>query len=260
MDIAGVVLIVILVLVLLIIITVVTVGVIAYRKAKEVTDTVKDYSNAIFGTQNPFEGMKKVEMEGSKMPKSVSGATHLYLPQIMRDFPEFHLDEMKGRVENVLVSYLRSIDEANPELLTEGMEELKAELLMRIQMNRDRGVKENFQRIHVHQTEIYQYRKAQGRCSVVFQTSVEYLHFVEKAGKIIEGRDDLKTQSKYNVELVYVQDRETVANIGESGLGLNCPNCGAPLESLGSKVCRYCDTPVVEFNIKTWGFSSVKEV
>ena len=252
--------IVILVLILIIILIVCVVGFIVYRKVKEVTGTVKYYSRTLLGTENPIEGMKKVELEGSMVPKSVSGATSLYLPQIMRDFPEFHLDEMKSRVQNVLVSYLRSIDESNASLLTEGMDELKAELSMRINMNRDRGVRENFQRINVHQTEIYQYRKASGRCSVVFQTSVEYLHYVERSGKVVEGRKDLKTQSKYNIELVYIQDRETIENIGESGLGLNCPNCGAPLESLGAKVCKYCDTPVVEFNIKTWGFSSVKEV
>lgn len=257
---SSILLIVILVLVLAIILTVSVVGFMAYKKAKEVTNTVKSYSNAMFGTENPLEGMKRVEMEGSQVPKSVSGATHLYLPQIIKDFPEFHLDEMKRRVENVLVSYLRSIDEDNAALLTEGMDELKAELSMRINMNRDRGVKENYQRINVHQTEIYQYRKAAGRCSVLFQTSVEYIHFVKKDNRIVEGREDLKTQSKYNIELVYIQDRETVENIGGSGLGLNCPNCGAPLESLGAKVCRYCDTPVVEFNIKTWGFGSVKEV
>ncbi len=253
-------LIVVLVLILIILLVVCVAGFIVYRKVKEVTGTVKQYSNAFFGTDNPIEGMKRVEMEGSNVPKSVSGATNLYLPQIMRDFPEFHLDEMKSRVENVLVSYLRSIDESDASILTEGMDELKSELAMRINMNRDRGVQENFQRINVHQTEIYQYRKASGRCSVVFQTAVEYLHFVKKDGRIVEGREDLKTQSKYNIELVYIQDRETVKNIGESGLGLNCPNCGAPLESLGAKVCKYCDTPVVEFNIKTWGFASVKEV
>lgn len=252
--------IVILVLILIIILILCTVGFIIYRKVKRVTGTVKQYSNALFGTDNPLEGMKRVEMEEAATPKSVSGATSLYLPQIMKDFPEFHLDEMKSRAENVLVSYLRSIDESNASLLTEGLDELKAELSMRINMNRDRGVKENYQRINVHRTEIYQYRKANGRCSVVFQTAVEYIHYVEKAGKIVEGRKDLKTQSKYNIELVYIQDRNTVENMGESGAGLNCPNCGAPLESLGAKVCKYCDTPVVEFNIRTWNFSSVKEV
>lgn len=244
-------------LILIIILVVCVAGFIAYKK---ITGTVKEYSNALFGTDNPIEGMRKIEMEEAMTPKSVSGATSLYLPQIMKDFPEFHLDEMKTRAQNVLVSYLRSVDESNASLLTEGMDELKAELEMRINMNRDRGVRENFQRISVHRTEIYQYRKAKGRCSVVFQSAVEYLHFVEKDGKIIEGRKDIKTQTKYNVEVVYIQDRDVVENIGESGLGLNCPNCGAPLENLGAKVCRYCDTPVVEFNICTWNFSSVKEV
>lgn len=252
--------IVILVLILIIILVICVVGFIVYQKVKKVTGTVKQYSNALFGTDNPIEGMKRVEMEEASTPKSVSGATSLYLPQIMKDFPEFHLDEMKSRVENVLVSYLRSIDESNASLLTEGMDELKAELSMRINMNRGRGVRENYQRINVHRTEIYQYRKADGRCSVVFQTAVEYIHYVEKEGRIVEGRKDLKTQTKYNVELVYIQDRDTVQNMGESGAGLNCPNCGAPLESLGAKVCKYCDTPVVEFNIRTWNFSSVKEV
>lgn len=246
-----------LVLILIIVLVICVAGFITYKK---ITGTVKEYSNALFGTDNPIEGFKKVEMEAAMTPKSVSGATSLYLPQIMKDFPEFHLDEMKNRAQNVLVSYLRSIDESNASLLTEGLEELKAELEMRISMNRDRGVRENFQRINVHRTEIYQYRKSKGRVSVVFQSAVEYLHFVEKDGQIVEGRKDLKTQSKYNVEVVYIQDRDTVENIGESGLGLNCPNCGAPLEHLGAKVCRYCDTPVVEFNIRTWNFSSVKEV
>ncbi len=251
---------VILVLILIIILTLCIVGFIVYRKVKQVSNTVKGYSRAILGTENPIEGIKQVEMVGSSIPKSVSGATHLYMPQIMKDFPEFHLDEMKSRAENVLVSYLRSIDENNPTLLTEGLEELKSELSMRIQMNRERGVRENYQRINVHQTEIYQYRKANGRVSVVFQTAVEYIHYVEQAGKRIAGRSDIKTQSKYNVELVYIQDRDVVENMGETGAGLNCPNCGAPLEHLGAKVCKYCDTPVVEFNIRTWNFSSVKEV
>ncbi len=95
---------------------------------------------------------------------------------------------------------------------------------------------------------------------MVFQSAVGYIHYAEKDGRTVSGRKDLTEQSKYNVELIYIQDRDTVENMGGSGLGLNCPNCGAPLPGLGAKTCPYCDTPVVEFNIRTWGFSSVKEV
>lgn len=235
-------------------------GIIVYSIYRKVTGTVQTYSRLLFGTDNLVEGIKKRELETANTPKSVSSATNLYLPQIMRDFPEFHYDEMKTRAENVLISYLRSVDENNPSVLVEGTEELKESLRMRVEALRNRDAREHFQRIHIHKTEINQYRKIRGRCSVVLQSSVEYVHYTEKDGKITAGRDDLKEQSRYNVEVSYIQDRDVVEQTADSGLGLNCPNCDAPLPGLGAKVCLYCGTPVVEFNIRIWNFSSVKEV
>ena len=250
----------IIVILCLMLMIVAAVGIGIYVIYRKVHNTVTSYSRTIFGTDDPIEGFKKVEMEQSVTPKSVSSATSLYLPQIMNDFPEFHYDEMKTRAENVLVSYLRSVDANNTSLLTEGMEELKESLRMRLQMLQNRDAREHFQRINVHRTEINQYRKEKGRCSVVLQSSVEYIHYVEKAGRIIEGKNDMKEQARYNVELVYIQDRDFVENTQDAGLGLNCPNCGAPLPGLGAKKCIYCDTPIVEFNLRVWNFASVKEV
>lgn len=217
------------------------------------------YSRMLFGTSNLADGIRSMELEKANTPRTVSSATNLYLPMITKDFPEFHFDEMKTRAENVLVSYLRSVDAQNVALLTEGTNELKDSLLMRIQMLKRESKQERFQNIKIHNTQIHQYRKLKGRCSVVFQSAVEYYHFVEQNGRIIQGRNDMLEQDKYNIEVVYIQDRETVENLGDSGLALNCPNCGAPLPGLGAKKCAYCDTPVVEFNIRTWNFSSVKE-
>lgn len=250
----------IIVMLLLMLVLVIAIAGIIYAVYRKIQNTVGSYSRAIFGTSDPVEGMKKVEMENASVPKSVASATNLYLPQIMKDFPEFHYDEVKVRAENVLVSYLQSIDGMNPTLLAEGMEELKDGLRMRIQMLQNRDSREYFQRIRVHRTEINQYRKEKGRCSVILQSSVEYIHYVKKDGKIVEGHSDLKEQARYNVEVVYIQDRDTVENLEDSGLGLNCPNCGAPLPGIGAKKCSYCDTPVVEFNIRTWNFSAVKKV
>ena len=46
----------------------------------------------------------------------------------------------------------------------------------------------------------------------------------------------------------------------EGGAMPNCPNCGAPISTLGSKVCEYCGTPIVELNIYAWTFSNIEEV
>ncbi|MCM1046467.1 MAG: zinc ribbon domain-containing protein [Candidatus Gastranaerophilales bacterium] len=249
---------VITVLVLLLILAAILYGVYRYIR-KVINGKVRQFSRALFGTSDLIQGMRDREREVAETPKSVTSATNLYLPSIMKDFPEFHYDEMKSRAENVLTSFLRSVDMQNPSLLTEGTGELQDKLSMRIEMLKREGQKEHFSNIKIHRTEIGQYRKAKGRCSVVLQSAVEYFHYLEKDGQLIKGKREFKEQTRYNVELIYIQDRDTVENLGDAGLALNCPNCGAPLPGLGAKKCAYCDTPVMEFNIRTWNFGNVSE-
>lgn len=246
-------------IIIILVLALVLIGIIYYAYCK-IRDRIRGFSRMVFGTDSLTEGVQKMETEYAVTPKSVSSATGLYLPSIMKDFPEFHYDEMKERGQNVLISYLRSIDESNSGLLTEGTSELKDKLAMKIQMLKNADRQEHFQRIKIHRTEIHKYGKEKGRCRVVLQSAVEYIHYVQQEGKIVEGRKDILTQAKYNVELIYIQDREQVENLGDAGLGLNCPNCGAPLPGLGAKICAYCDTPVVEFNIRIWNFGDVEEV
>ncbi len=245
-------------IIVILVLLLILVGIIYYTYRK-IRNKIRYYSRKIFGTSNIVDGVRRMEMEQALTPKSVSAATSLYLPSIMRDFPDFHYDEMKTRAENVLISYLRSVDAQNANLLTEGTNELKDHLTMRIEALRRMEQKEHFQNIKVHKTEIYQYRKSKGRCSIVLQSAVEYIHYVEKSGSIKKGRNDIREQSKYNIDVIYIQDRDFIENVGDAGLAMNCPNCGAPLPKLGAKKCDYCDSPVVEFNIRTWNFAAVEE-
>lgn len=231
-----------------------------YLACRKISRTVKGYSRMIFGTENVREGVQKMEMEYAATPKSVSSATGLYLPDIMKDFPEFHLEEMKSRAQNVLTSYLRGIDGGNSHMLTEGTRELRDKLDMRISMLRNAEIREHYERIKVHRIEIHKYRKDKGRSSIVFQASAEHIHYQEQNGAVVKGRRDRLEQSKYNVEVSYIQDVELVENTSDMGLAMVCPNCGAPLPSLGAKTCAYCDSPVVELNIKAWNFTDVEMV
>ncbi len=244
--------------IIVLVLILVIIGIIYYAYVK-ITRKVRSYSQMLFGTNSIAQGIRQAEAEAAATPKSVSSATSLYLPQIMKDFPEFHFDEMRARAENVLVSYLRSVDAQNAALLTEGTSELKEKLRMRIQMLQNMGRKEHFQSIRVHKTQLHQYRKTKGRCSIVFQSAVEYIHYLERDGQVLKGKKEQLEQSRYNVEVLYIQDRDVVENMGGEGAGLNCPNCGAPLPGVGAKKCAYCDTPVMEFNIRTWNFSSVAQ-
>ena len=230
------------------------VGMKIYRK-------VRSISQQAFGTENILEGFRQMEIENSTTPKSVAGMTSLYLPKIKKDFPEFQYDEMKVRAENALTSYLLAISSMNPSLLKEGGQELKDHLTMKLAMLREREVKETYRDIKIHRTEILNYRKRNGRCIVTFQSSLQSFYTkTDRGGKLLAGNAQLYTQTKYNVDVIYIQDRELVEKETDLSLGLNCPNCGAPISMLGNKVCEYCGTPIVELNIYAWTFSSIEEV
>lgn len=245
-----------LIIILVLILAIMGTGYYAYRKIKK---KIGDFALRALGTSDVMKGLKSVEAEYENTPKSVSGGTSLYLPQINRDFPDFHYVEMKRRAENVLTSYLRSVDKLDASLLTEGLDELKDKLKMRINMLQDVGKTEHFENIRIHRTEISSYRKARGRCSITFQTSLQYSYWVEQNGQVLQGARNKLHQSRYEVELIYIQDRDLVENTKDAGLAMNCPNCGAPLPTLGAKKCAFCDTPIMEFSVRTWNFSDVQE-
>ena len=230
-------------IIVILVLCLVLAGIIYYAYCR-IREKLRDTSRMLFGTDSMIEGMKQREAEVEMTPKSVSSATNLY---------------MKSRAENVLTSYLQSITGQNPALLSEGTKELKEQLRLRLEMLQNQSQRESFENIHIHRTEIHQYRKQKGRQSIVLQSAVEYIHALKENGKLIGGSEERKEQAKYNVELVYIQDQDMIENQEDAGLALNCPNCGAPLPGLGAKKCIYCDTPIVEYNLRIWNFSRVEE-
>lgn len=231
---------------------------IAYLRNK-----ARQVSRALFNTSDISTVAKRMQQEYSTNPKSVSAMTSLLLPQIVSDFPDFQYDEMKERIENTLISYLRAVNECNSSLLQDGNTELKNQLDNQIQMLSNQDLQEHFDQIRIHRTEISQYKKAKGRCIITFQSAIEYYHYITNtadSSSIKEGSKEYKYQTKYNVDLIYIQDRDLVENELDNALGVNCPNCGAPLSSLGAKVCEYCNTPIIEINIHAWSISNIDEV
>lgn len=246
-------LIIVLILILAIIIAIYA-GV-AYLKHR-----TQELSQSLFGTKDITKAAEQMRQEYSSTPKSVSGMTNLLLPKIATDFPDFEYDEMRERAENVLVQYLRAVTEQNPAILTDVATELKQQLDNHIQMLRGKGLHEHFDQIKLHRTEINQYRKKEGRCIITFQTSLECFHYLTEYSTVKEGSKEYKYQTKFNTDLIYVQNRNLVENELDHALGLNCPNCGAPISNLGAKHCEYCGTPVIEINIHAWTFNNIEEI
>lgn len=246
--------IIILVLILIIIIAI-------YSVYRHFTRKLRQFSRAAFGTSSITKGAEQMRQQMATTPKSVSGMTSLLLPKIASDFPDFQYDEMKERANNVLTSYLRAVNDRNVSVLQDGNEELQNQLDNHIRMLSTKGLHEHFERIHIHRTEINQYRQSEGRCIITFQSALECYHYItDPDNKVVNGSKEYTYQTKYNTDLIYIQDRNLIKNEFDSALGVNCPNCGAPVSSATAKFCEYCGSGIVEINIRAWSFSNVEEI
>ncbi len=239
-------------------ITVVVIIVAVYMAYKKISGKVRAFSKTFFGTSNLIEGWNRQADVLAETPKSVSSMTRLMEPQIMRDFPEFSWDEFRSKAENMLTSALLAISAANTGLLTEASADVKRQVENIIRDNEAAGIGETYSDIEIHQTEIANYTRDKGKCIITIQSAVGYLHYKMSKGRLLEGDKNRKTQTKYNMELVYIQDSDLAEY--DNAMGTTCPNCGAPIKNLGAKFCEYCGTGITPINIKVWSLHKFYEV
>lgn len=230
-------------------------GYAGYRTGKK---KIEQFFLKMFGTKSLAEGWNKQADELASTPKSVSGMTKVFEPQIQKDFPDFNFVQFRNKAENVLVSALMAINEEDIALLKDAGEEVRKQVENRIEMNRTEGIKEVYEQICIHRTEISNYEKKQGKCMITFQSAAEHLHCKRKDGKVISGEENRLEQTKYNVEVMYIQD-EKLAKI-DNAVGTVCPHCGAPVTNLGEMHCEYCGLGIIPIQLKVWTFHRFYEV
>lgn len=219
---------------------------------------IESFSRAAFGTKSLVEGLEQQADLIAETPKSVSGMTRIFEPQIQKDFPDFNLVQFKNKAENMLISALQAISAGNVSLLRETSNELTEQVRNQIQANAAEGVTETYRQIHIHRTEITNYVKREGKCIITFQSAVEYFHYKEKDGRVTDGDKERKQQTKYNIEVMYIQN-EKLAKL-DNAVGTTCPSCGAPIVKLGALYCEYCGTAVTPINLKVWTLHRYYEV
>lgn len=203
--------------------------------------------------------MDDIDRELQTTPKSVSAMTSVYLPRIEKDFPEFSYGEFKVRAENMMKSAFNAISTGDISKLVNASSDLKTQINNRIGSNQVNRLDEKFSEIDIHRTEIKNYVKNAGNCVITLQSSVGYIHHVtDSKGQVIKGSKTDKFQTRYDIDLMYIQDILKTEN-GEHFTSNNCPNCGAPIKGLGTKACPYCGSGVEEINIRTWHITRLTE-
>ena len=107
-------------------------------------------SRAIRQTGEVVNMVKAADMTAQLTPKSVSGGDAIYLPRIMKDYPQFNADLAKSVVEdNIRKTY---------------------------------GA-EHFADLKIHRTAISDYKKLYGTSTIKFQTAFQYTPDESKGGR-----------------------------------------------------------------------------
>ena len=154
--------------------------------------------------------------------RSLSSTGDLFLDRIKRDFPEYNPAMVLNRVKKDARIYLQS-DKEGHTLFREGVSDSFRE---RLAYSLPTDVKGG---IEVYNAALSDYDDRGRDRILVFQAAAEYL----------DSRDALRP---VRLTLKYIAAYD--GNVDGEVRGFNCPNCGAPLPIVGSKICHYCGTGI----------------
>ena len=178
-------------------------------------------------------------------PVSLSAMDRVYGPQIEADFPELNLAELKKRAERLALTTLEAIDTQDASLLGEKPPLYIAQLKRQLEQLQEENRQEPYRDLTVHRRALSHYEKKGGTCRIRFQFAIS----ARTPGQ------EFRNHFKFEVEALYVQDAAHPDLQQIEALAVNCPNCGAPIPSLGEKVCPYCQSAIEPINNKVWTFS-----
>jgi endogenous inhibitor of DNA gyrase (YacG/DUF329 family) len=135
---------------------------------------------------------------------------------------------------------------------------IKEKLNQQINDMKNNKMSVKYDDVKFHRHALKYYKNKDGVLNISVSTSIEYYYKKECSGKILDDYSEYKKQTLYTTEYIYVYDINRVGK-NQSLIGINCPNCGAPVKELGNKVCRYCNSGLEDINLKSWNIALFKE-
>ena len=205
-----------------------------------VRNKLRNISMKYLGTTDIKSVIEKAQLEDEELPKSLSSMDSVYLEQIKKDFPDININELKRMCEKEIINAYRAIENKDTSGISSG--KIKSFVASAIDDLGNESV--SYDDLSIHKTVVAKYEKSGGVATIYFATSFQYI--MKKSNGISK-----KVQDRVRCEYIYIIDASKVEEY-EKVLGINCPNCGAPVTSLGNKSCSYCGTGIVDVVNKVW--------
>lgn len=167
--------------------------------------------------------------------KSIGGATSTLLPQIEKDFPDFHNPDAQEVIKTFLIEYIN---------IKYGVQQgfIKSKVDKHIDYNIHKTKIANVSNITFNRISIYNYKKTNDYATITYKASLGY----DCDGDRIESRYELD----YTLQL-----KDDEINMK----ALICDNCGGSLSTLDT-ICPYCDVKIIKDTIMNWIVMRINEI
>ncbi len=216
-------------------------------------ESIKEIASAI-------KNFRSIEQQEYTREKSINGMTKLLEPVIIRDFGDFNKDFLFSKVEKNLVKIFNAIEEKSVDDIRNDNELIYMYSAIRDKITdlKNDNINIKYDEVIFHRHAIKSYLKSSGKATITISSTLEYYYSNDSNRRLEKKFKDLKKQTRYTTEFVYVYD-ETQFKYNQKAFTISCPNCGAPLQQLGAGNCQYCGTYIEPINLKNWYMISYKE-
>jgi hypothetical protein len=187
--------------------------------------------------------VRSADMGAQNTPRSVSGGDSIFLPRIVRDYPQFNVDLAKSVVENCIRDIFNALHSGD---MSAFQEKYNAKVYSKCEMFLRKYGSIPVTGLMVHRTAISKYTKHYGSSTIKFQTAFQYDTDGSGAGR-------RTNQEKFETEYTFrVKDKD-----GKTNAALRCGHCGAPVARLGDKSCGYCGNEVILDLVQAWEITDI---
>ena len=213
-----------------------------------ITYKIKRITKTYFGTTDLKKSLELSKLEDIETPKSLGSLDSLYLTSFKKDFHDMNLNELKRLSESFILEIFDAIENKSINKLSNKNEKIIAFVNSKIDDLKTIDVK--YSNIKIHNTVLNKYDVKDGIANLYLATSFEYYEIIDGIKK--------KVQNRIKCEYIYIIDSKEVKE-NMKALGLNCPNCGAPITSIHHKKCSYCKSGIVDFIKKSFVLNDIYE-
>ncbi len=188
--------------------------------------------------------IKAADEEQMHTPKTLSGVESIHLKRIMKDFPEFNPSLAKTYIKSFVNEYFAAM-KAHRTDLGDFEDTCSRQFIELMTAQFADTASTTYSQVKVHKLVISDYKKTNDEADIYFQLALQY----------VPSSTNRLTQEKYTVTYSYFI--ETGAQ-GEMA-SIICSHCGAPINTLGAKVCPYCDSAVAAVSVdRTWKVTDLR--